>query len=279
MRTAFGNILDLEKCPCTFTFMHFLVGFTASHSRFMQEVWFESSDCLKATVENPRGSVEKLSPKGECRGCQRCAKGQCEGSRGIFRGQTRGCKTEGAQPPRFCSRGFAREKSRGSPHIDPKHSVGTRGTLLRGQLFHSAQRIFNSCSDYQNHEVYWRLKPDGSSFWRSLQLTFFFCDPQFWTIFCEELWSAMNPEPLVFDLIPTLRAIVWFNSRTRGTSIQWLIGRGAELQLNDWIEALRPKSEWSFFLGGGTILRSKSCFCFRWIFQKYLVKSLHDQCA
>ena len=51
---------------------------------------------VKATVENPRGSVEKLSPKESVElGCRHCAKGQCEGSRGIFRGQTRGCKTEG----------------------------------------------------------------------------------------------------------------------------------------------------------------------------------------
>ena len=34
-----------------------------------------------------------------------------------------------------------------------------RGTLLRGQSFHSASKMFNSCSDYQNHEVHWRMKP------------------------------------------------------------------------------------------------------------------------
>ena len=43
-KTAFRNMLDLKKCP--FTFMCFLVGFTASHSRFTREVWFESSDSL-----------------------------------------------------------------------------------------------------------------------------------------------------------------------------------------------------------------------------------------
>ena len=46
----------------------------------------------------------------------------------------------------------------------PPHSRRTRGTLLRGQLFHSAPRIFNSCSDYQNHEVYWRMKQTVSVF-------------------------------------------------------------------------------------------------------------------
>ena len=64
-------------------------------------------NCVKATVENPKGSVEKLSPKES---------------------------VEGA-------------------HTAPQHSVGTRGTVLREQFFHSAPRIFNIYSDYQNHEV------------------------------------------------------------------------------------------------------------------------------
>ena len=54
----------------------------------------------------------------------------------------------------------------------PKESVngddtvlrGSVRALLRGQLFHSAPRIFNSCSDYQNHEVYWRMKQTVSVF-------------------------------------------------------------------------------------------------------------------
>ena len=92
-------------------------------------------------------------PSGECLGCGNCALGQCEGSLGIFLGQTLGCKTF-----RFFSLGFAQGKSWGSPGTAPQHSVGTRGTLLRGQLFHSAPRIFNSCSDYQFHEVYWQIK-------------------------------------------------------------------------------------------------------------------------
>ena len=56
---------------------------------------------------NPRGSVEKLSPKGECQVCQHYAKGQCEGLQGTFQGQTQGWKTKGAQPSTFFSREFA----------------------------------------------------------------------------------------------------------------------------------------------------------------------------
>jgi hypothetical protein len=77
---------------------------------FMQDV---ETGIVKATVENPRGSVEKLSPK-ECRGCQHCAKGQCEGSRGIFRGQTQGFKIEGAQPRGFAAKGLPEENPEGA---------------------------------------------------------------------------------------------------------------------------------------------------------------------
>ena len=98
--------------------------------------------------------MEKTVPSGEFLGWLHCAAGQCEGSLGIFLGQNLGGKTLGAAPPWFCSLGFALGKSLGSPHTAPQHSVGTRGILLRGQFFNTAPRIFNSCSDYQNHEVY-----------------------------------------------------------------------------------------------------------------------------
>ena len=53
-KSVFGNILDLEKCPCPFTFVRFLVGFKASHSRFTQEVWLESSDSLTSQLDNAK---------------------------------------------------------------------------------------------------------------------------------------------------------------------------------------------------------------------------------
>ena len=34
-----------------------------------------------------------------------------------------------------------------------QQSVGTQGTLLRGQFFHTAPGIFYSTSDYKNYEV------------------------------------------------------------------------------------------------------------------------------
>ena len=85
---------------------------------------------MKETVDNPRGSVEKLS-----------SKESVEGARTVLRdsatapeGKLKAAKPRGRSHPRFCSRGFARGKSRGSPHTAPQHSVGTQGTLLRGQF-------------------------------------------------------------------------------------------------------------------------------------------------
>ena len=49
---------------------------------------------------------------------------------------------EGAQPPRFCCRGLAQGKSRGSPHTAPQQSVGIRGILLRGQFFPNCPKDF-----------------------------------------------------------------------------------------------------------------------------------------
>ena len=111
---------------------------------------------MKATVENPRGSVEKLPPKHSVEGPDTVLRGSVRAPKGFSEGKPKAAKPRGRS-----TRGFAQEKSPGSPHTDPQHSVGSRGTLLWGQLFHSAPRIFNSCSDYQNHEVYWRMKPNG----------------------------------------------------------------------------------------------------------------------
>ena len=100
----------------------------------------ETNTFLKVTVENMRGSVEKLSHMESVKGADT-----------VLRGSSRGSV-------RFCSRGFARGKSWGSPHTAPQHSVGTRGTIRRRQLYHSSLKIFNSFSDYQFHDIYWQIK-------------------------------------------------------------------------------------------------------------------------
>ena len=70
--------------------------------------WLLLKYCLKATVENPRGSVEKLSPKES---------------------------VEGA-------------------HTAPQHSVGTQGTVLRGQFLPHCPKDFQ--------QLLWLSKSWGS---------------------------------------------------------------------------------------------------------------------
>ena len=47
---------------------------------------------------------------------------------------------------------------RGSVRAPEGFSEGTLKNLFRGQLFHSAPRIFNSCSEYQFCEAYRQMK-------------------------------------------------------------------------------------------------------------------------
>ena len=91
--------------------------------------------------------MEKLSPK-ECQGYSHCVKGQCEGSRGIFQGQTQGCITEGAQPPRFCSRGLPKKNPKRIVKIAKLRNPGS----LRGCY---APRLFwqDTCSPKINQPL------------------------------------------------------------------------------------------------------------------------------
>ena len=94
---------------------------------------------LHAQAGNKQASITSL------RGSVRAPEGFSEGKPNATK--------PGTQTPRFCSRGFAQGKSRGSPHCPAAQRLHP-GILLRGQLFHSAPKIFNSSSDYQSHEVY-----------------------------------------------------------------------------------------------------------------------------
>ena len=91
-------------------------------------------DRLKATFENPRGSVEKLSPKESVEGADTVLRGSVRAPEGFSEGKPEAAKPRGRSP-----RGFAAE---GLPEENP--SVSTLNTLLRGQFFHTAPRIFNS---------------------------------------------------------------------------------------------------------------------------------------
>ena len=101
---------------------------------------------LKATVENPRGSVEKLSPN---LGCRHCAEGQCEGSRGVFRGQTLGCKT-GTAPKvlklRVCLRKIPREPS----HCPAPQCQHPRRALSWGDSYSTLPQGFSTVAQTTN---------------------------------------------------------------------------------------------------------------------------------
>ena len=69
---------------------------------------------LKATVENPRCSVDKLSPKESVEGGNTALRGSARAPKEFLGRQTRGFKAEGAQLLRFCSQGFAKENPKGA---------------------------------------------------------------------------------------------------------------------------------------------------------------------
>ena len=84
---------------------------------------------LKASVENPRGSVKKLCPK--------------ESVEGISSGNPSAAKPWGLRSLGFSALASPSEKSLGKHDTVPQHSVDIQGTLLKGQVFHAAPRIFN----------------------------------------------------------------------------------------------------------------------------------------
>ena len=63
---------------------------------------------LKATVENPRGSVEKLSPEEGVEGANTVLRGSVRGPEGFSKGKLEAAKLRGAAPevlqPRVCLR-------------------------------------------------------------------------------------------------------------------------------------------------------------------------------
>ena len=73
---------------------------------------------LKATVENPRGSVEKLSPKESVKGADTVLRGSVRAPEGFSEGKPEAAKPRGRSPQGFAAE-FALGKSLGSPHTAP----------------------------------------------------------------------------------------------------------------------------------------------------------------
>ena len=70
---------------------------------------------MKATVENPRGSVEKLSPKECVEGADTVLRGSVRAPKGFSEGKAEAAKPRGRSPevlqPRVCPRKIPREPS------------------------------------------------------------------------------------------------------------------------------------------------------------------------
>ena len=79
--------------------------------------------CLKASVENPRGSGEKLSSKKSIKGADTVPRGSVRAPKGFAEGKPEAAKPRGRSPQGFAAKGLP-------------------------QLFNSAPRIFKGCSDY-----------------------------------------------------------------------------------------------------------------------------------
>ena len=77
---------------------------------FMQDV---ETGIVKATVENPRGSKEKLSRKESVKGANTVLRGSVRAPEGFSEGKVKASKPRGAAPkvlqPRVCPRKIPRE--------------------------------------------------------------------------------------------------------------------------------------------------------------------------
>ena len=64
---------------------------------------------LKATVENPRGSVEKLSPKESVEGGDTALRGSVRAPEGFFKDKPEAAKLSGRSPQGFAAEGLPKE--------------------------------------------------------------------------------------------------------------------------------------------------------------------------
>ena len=69
---------------------------------------------LKATVENPRGSVEKLSPKESVEGADTVLRGSVRAPEGFSEGKPEAAKPRGRSPRGFAAEGLPKENPEGA---------------------------------------------------------------------------------------------------------------------------------------------------------------------
>ena len=68
---------------------------------------------MKATVENPRGSVEKLSPKESVEGADTVLRGSVRASEGFSEGKPEAAKSRRRSPQGFAAKGLPKENPKG----------------------------------------------------------------------------------------------------------------------------------------------------------------------
>ena len=69
---------------------------------------------MKATVENPRGSVEKLSPKESVEGADTVLRGSVRAPEGFSEGKPEAAKPRGRSPRGFAAEGLPEENPEGA---------------------------------------------------------------------------------------------------------------------------------------------------------------------
>jgi len=74
----------------------------------------QSRNSLKATVENPRGSVEKLSPKESVEGADTVLRGSVRALKGFSEGKPKAAKPRGRSPRGFAAEGLLEENPKGA---------------------------------------------------------------------------------------------------------------------------------------------------------------------
>ena len=94
----------------------------------MGHTTLEKADSLKATVENPRGSVEKLSPKESVKGADTVLRGSVRAPEGFSEGKPEAAKPRGRSPRGFAAEGLPEENPEGALTL-PRSTVSAPEAL------------------------------------------------------------------------------------------------------------------------------------------------------
>ena len=92
--------------------------------RHYEEKILTEKNALKVTIENPRGSVEKLSPKESIEGADTVLRGSVRAPEGFSKGKPKAAKPRGRSPQGFSAKGLPEESPKRGLTV-PRSSVCT----------------------------------------------------------------------------------------------------------------------------------------------------------